>query len=39
MKAAANNLIPVSLELGGKSPTFVDESIAGTILNSYVCIA
>jgi acyl-CoA reductase-like NAD-dependent aldehyde dehydrogenase len=31
MKAAANNLIPVSLELGGKSPTFVDESITGAV--------
>jgi len=27
MKAAAENLTPVSLELGGKSPTFVDDSI------------
>lgn len=26
MKAAAENLIPVTLELGGKSPAFVDES-------------
>ena len=27
MKAAAENLTPVSLELGGKSPTIVDEHV------------
>lgn len=26
MKAAAQNLIPVTLELGGKSPVIVDET-------------
>ena len=28
MQAAAKNLTPVSLELGGKSPTYIDESVA-----------
>ncbi len=27
MKAAAENLVPVTLELGGKSPTIIDENI------------
>ena len=27
MKAAADNLVPVTLELGGKSPTIIDDSI------------
>lgn len=27
MKAAAEHLTPVSLELGGKSPTIIDESV------------
>lgn len=50
MKAAANNLIPVTLELGGKSPVIVDESadikvaaqriIWGKILNAgQTCVA
>lgn len=32
MSAAAKHLIPVSLELGGKSPTFVDDSVTDLAL-------
>ena len=32
MAAAAKNLTPVSLELGGKSPTYIDESVTDMTL-------
>ncbi|MBL0711633.1 MAG: coniferyl aldehyde dehydrogenase [Colwellia sp.] len=50
MKAAANNLVPVTLELGGKSPAIIDDEIdiklavsrfiLGKVLNSgQTCVA
>lgn len=32
MAAAAKHLTPVSLELGGKSPTYIDESVTDMAL-------
>ena len=32
MKAASENLTPVSLELGGKSPTIIDESVTDMVI-------
>ena len=37
MQAAGANLIPVSLELGGKSPTIVDSTVKASP-SIYICI-
>ena len=39
MKAAAENLTPVTLELGGKSPAFVHESYSMATASDRICSA